>query len=53
MQEVISRHQLASHKPDIMINISTRVCEFYDFHKASELIAFGEVITKDTLKNRS
>lgn len=50
MQEVISRHQLASHRPDIMINISTKVCDFYDFHKAKEIISYGEAITIDTLK---
>ena len=48
MQEVISRHQLASHQPDIMINIPNKVCEFYDFHKAKELITYGSVITKET-----
>lgn len=50
MQEVISRHQLASHRPDIMINISTRVCDFYDFHKAKEIISYGEAFTSDLLK---
>lgn len=53
MQEVISRHQLASHKPDIMINISTKVCEFYDFHKANEVIEYGQRYTKDILKDIS
>ncbi|MAD42211.1 MAG: patatin [Arcobacter sp.] len=52
MQEVISRHQLASHQPDIMINISNKACEFYDFHKAKELIEYGSIITKETLKNK-
>ena len=52
MQEVISRHQLASHQPDIMINISNKTCEFYDFHKAKELIEYGSIITKEILENR-
>lgn len=52
MQEVISRHQLASHKPDIMINISNKVCEFYDFQKAEELIKYGRVITKEVLESK-
>ncbi len=51
MQEVISRHQLASHQPDIMINISNKTCEFYDFHKAKELIEYGSIITKEILEN--
>ncbi|MGA1932750.1 patatin-like phospholipase family protein [Arcobacter sp. YIC-464] len=51
MQDVIARHQLASHKPDIMINVSSKACEFYDFHKAKELILYGETLTKDILKN--
>lgn len=53
MQEVISRHQLATHKPDIMINISSKVCEFYDFHKAEELIKYGETLTKEILEKDS
>lgn len=52
MQEVIARHQLASHKPDIMINISTKACEFYDFHKAEELIKYGQLITKEILEKK-
>ncbi|UTJ07230.1 patatin-like phospholipase family protein [Arcobacter roscoffensis] len=51
MQDVIARHQLASHKPDIMINVSSKACEFYDFHKAKELIEYGRCITKDVLKD--
>ena len=53
MQEVISRHQLASHQADIMINISSKVCEFYDFHKAKELISYGSAVTKEALENRN
>lgn len=49
MQEVIARHQLASHKPDIMVNISSRTCEFYDFHKADEMIKYGQAVTKELL----
>lgn len=53
MQEVISRHQLASHKPDIMINISSKACEFYDFHKAEEIIKYGQVVTKEILEKQN
>lgn len=52
MQEVISRHQLATHRPDIMIEIPSDICDFYDFHKASELIEYGQKITKDILKGK-
>ncbi|MGM0518111.1 MAG: patatin-like phospholipase family protein [Campylobacterota bacterium] len=50
MQDVISRHQLASHKPDIMINISSNCCDFYDFHRAKEIISYGQAVTKDSIK---
>ncbi len=50
MQDVISRHQLASHRPDMMINISSNCCDFYDFHKAKELISYGQHVTRDILK---
>ena len=49
MQEIISRHQLASHRPDIMIEIPSDICDFYDFHKANELIEYGKIITKEVL----
>jgi len=52
MQEVISRHQLASHRPDIMIEIPSDVCDFYDFHRAEELINFGSEITKEVLEKQ-
>ncbi len=52
MQEVIARHQLASHKPDIMVNISSRACEFYDFHKAYEMIKYGQAVTKEILDKK-
>ncbi|WP_122893346.1 patatin-like phospholipase family protein [Arcobacter peruensis] len=51
MQEVISRYQLASHQPDIMINIPNKCCEFYDFQKAKELITYGSTITKEILED--
>ncbi len=52
MQEVISRHQLASHRPDIMIEIPSDVCDFYDFHRADELINFGSELTKEVLEKQ-
>ena len=52
MQEVISRHQLATHRPDIMIEIPSDICDFYDFHKAQELITYGKELTKDILKGK-
>lgn len=52
MQEVISRHQLASHRPDIMIDVPVDICDFYDFHKAKELIIYGKKITKEILKQQ-
>lgn len=53
MQEVISRHQLASHRPDIMIDIPIDICDFYDFHKAKELIFYGKKITRDILNEQN
>lgn len=49
MQEIISRHQLATHRPDIMIEIPSDICDFYDFHKANELIEYGQLMAKESL----
>lgn len=51
MQELISKYQLEKNSPDIMINVSSELCDFYDFHKAKELIEYGEALTKDILNS--
>lgn len=49
MQSKITRFELASHEPDIIINIPKQIADFYDFHRANELIEFGYNETKRVL----
>ncbi|RXJ67706.1 patatin [Halarcobacter ebronensis] len=50
MQEVITKQQLKENSPDIMINISSKVCKFYEFHKVNELIEYGRRVAKEYLE---
>ncbi|MDT8405128.1 patatin-like phospholipase family protein [Sulfuriflexus sp.] len=46
MQNSIARFRLAAYGPDIIINIPSDVCLFYEFYRAKELIRFGHEITE-------
>lgn len=49
MQEKITQQELKNFSPNLILNISSEVCEFYEFHKADELIEYGRAISKDFL----
>lgn len=46
MQNSIARFRLAAYGPDIIINIPSDVCLFYEFYRAKELIQIGHEITE-------
>lgn len=41
MQGAITRLKLATHEPDLIIQIPRNACAFYEFYRARELIALG------------
>ncbi len=41
MQNLLIRYELAAHEPDLIIEVPKNICDFYDFHKGRELIAYG------------
>lgn len=41
MQNLITRYELASHAPDLIIEIPKNICDFYDFDEAKEIIEYG------------
>lgn len=41
MQNTIARFKLATYAPDIIINIPSNTCTFYEFYRAEELISLG------------
>ena len=49
MQTSLAQYKIAGYPPDILINVPKRVCRFFEFYKAAELIELGRVIAKDTL----
>ncbi|MBC9250589.1 alpha/beta hydrolase [Pseudomonas alcaligenes] len=49
MQTSLAQYKIAGYPPDILINVPKRVCRFFEFHKAPELIMLGRQIASDTL----
>ncbi|MGH8433283.1 MAG: patatin-like phospholipase family protein [Pseudomonas sp.] len=49
MQTSLAQYKIAGYPPDILINVPRRVCRFFEFYKAPELIQLGRQITSDTL----
>jgi len=51
MQHAITRYKMAGYQPDVVIEIPGNCCDFYDFHKAYEMIEIGKKIAKETLES--
>jgi len=49
MQTSLAQYKIAGYPPDVLINVPKRVCRFFEFYKAPELIALGRQIASDTL----
>lgn len=49
MQTSLAQYKIAGYPPDILINVPKRVCRFFEFYKAPELIMLGRQIARDTL----
>jgi len=41
VQGALTRHTLATHRPDVMIQVPRNQCAFYEFHRANELVQLG------------
>ncbi|MDV3441894.1 patatin-like phospholipase family protein [Pseudomonas otitidis] len=50
MQTSLAQYKIAGYPPDILINVPKRVCRFFEFYKAPELIQLGRQIARDTLE---
>ena len=50
MQNSLAQYKIAGYPPDILINVPKRVCRFFEFYKAPELIALGRQIAADSLQ---
>jgi NTE family protein len=49
MQTSLAQYKIAGYPPDILINVPRRVCRFFEFYKAPELIQLGRQVASDTL----
>ena len=49
MHTSLAQYKIAGYPPDVLINVPKRVCRFFEFYKAPELIALGREIARDTL----
>ena len=50
MQNTIINYKIAGYSPDIIVNIPSDACGFYEFNRAYELIELGKVISREELK---
>ncbi|NNG13612.1 MAG: serine protease, partial [Gammaproteobacteria bacterium] len=48
MQNTIARFKLAAYAPDLIIDIPSNACSFYEFYRAEELIALGRRKAEET-----
>ncbi len=48
-QAALARHQLASHPPDLLIEVPRVACRSLDFHRAAELIDVGRELAARAL----
>jgi NTE family protein len=49
MQNSLAQYKMAGYPPDILVSIPKRVCRFFEFHKAAELILLGRQIADEVL----
>lgn len=49
MQTSLAHYKMAGYPPDVVIDVPRRVCRFFEFYKAPELIALGRQIARDRL----
>ncbi len=50
MQNTIARFKLAAYAPDVVVDIPSNSCTFYEFYRAEELIELGFRKTVETFK---
>ena len=46
MRTVMGRYRLAGYPPDVLISIPRKAAGTMEFHRAAELIAIGEELTR-------
>ena len=49
MENTLAQTQLFTYSPDMVIELPRNVCNFYEFHRAEEMIEIGRAKTKAVL----
>jgi NTE family protein len=49
MQAALTRHRLAAHPPDVLINVPKHAARTLQLHKAEEMIELGRDLARDAL----
>lgn len=50
VQTVMTHFKLAAYRPDLLVEVPSNLCTFFEFHRASELVEFGYRRTEETLE---
>ena len=49
MQSSLTQYKIAGYPPDVVFNVPKRLCRFFEFYRAPELIELGRMVASDTL----
>ncbi|SDR92933.1 NTE family protein [Halopseudomonas sabulinigri] len=49
MQSSLTQYKIAGYPPDVLFNVPKRLCRFFEFYRAPELIELGRMVASDTL----
>ena len=49
MQSSLTQYKIAGYPPDVIFNVPKRLCRFFEFYRAPELIELGRMVASDTL----
>lgn len=49
MQKILTEYKIAGYSPDIVINIPGNSFEFYEFHRAKDIMDYARIIIKDEI----
>lgn len=49
MQASLTRYKIAGYPPDVVFEVPKRLCRFFEFQRAPELIELGRLVARDTL----
>lgn len=49
MQASLTKYKIAGYPPDVIFDVPKRLCRFFEFQRAAELIELGRLVASDTL----